>query len=180
MQTGLTAGTTYTSIRPDQAKGVITDRNIKQPSTFSGDKEKDSIEFEPWLQNMELVLSNASFKTREDALRFVHSFTTGQAWSMMQSRVLSSSAFVPTCLEPFESVEAMLQELYDQYGDRDADTRAFTTLSNMKQTVTESFYEFYARWTKYRSRVRMEPSQEITMIKERITYTYASRLINGT
>ena len=143
--TPLTPMSSTATVNLTLSTAIKSDRGVHGPrEPFDG---TDRTKFFPWYQTIMTKLSVTEFRTINDALSFVHSFTSGQAWNLLNGRVPKAGPLGRSVSNPFTDVDEMLTYLAERYTDRDMETKAFKQSVSMKQEANESFTTYYARYS---------------------------------
>jgi hypothetical protein len=160
---------------PAQLKNILTDRNISGPSKFTGKSE----DFYPWIKGLELKLRTSTFKSQLDGLQFVQTFLSGDAYSLTEPRI--PSTWGRPCMNPYETVDEMLEHLKDRYGETNTEARYMTKMENLVQNRSESFSAFYSKFQQYRAYLPdMSEKTEMFQLTKKLNTTYKTRIRDGT
>ena len=156
-----------------QELNVLSSRNVKDPEKFSGLGDDT---FYPWLQAVELKLASSTCRTMGDALRWVHSWTKDDAWKLLDPSIPSTGSYSTRCVDPFDSVDDLLKELSDRYGDEHQTSKKRAEFDKLRQGDRESFHDFHLKFRSLRAHLgRMSSDDEVWELKRRLNYTLQQR-----
>ena len=170
--TAKTSGTL--NIDPRATKAFSTDKGIPNPSKFTG-TEKHA--FYPWLGSVELKLKNTTFREHTDALEYVLSFLSDQAWALCAPRVQSS--FGRPCANPYRTVSELIKHLVDRYGDINTKSQARTTFQHLKQGTDESFEDFFTKFQGCTAFLTLDDDDEAFELRQKLNGRYGQKINDG-
>jgi hypothetical protein len=161
----------HSTIDKNQTKTIITDRSISDPPFFDGNKE----DFMPWVDKLMQKLSVTTFKTEEVGIRWLLTKLTNSAYRTAAPRVPGPFKKVSNA---FTTVDQMIEQLNEQYGEHDAENKHYTAMSQLMQGPSESFTSFYTKYQAHAPYIGMTPGkQEVLHLKSKLNACYTKDLV---
>lgn len=155
--------------------GIKSSRDVLTLEKFGNDGR---LAFDKQIRDLENKVGSTTFRNVTASLAYVYSLTKGDVQQLLDLRIPSRLS-KSTTIDPFQTLDELLEYLIDRYGQRNQANRSFYNLAALKQSDKDTFSVYYSKFQKYRIRVYLTTKSKKQLLEGSLNYRYSNRLIDS-